>query len=93
MSFSEPSLILSVGLIIISILLLALYKLNKTSINECPSCGCDHCDRIKRPFLIKLFFFFISNLKYYRCPGCGKKFIIVANKNAVVNKNLKYLKV
>ena len=79
---------------IIFFLALAIYyKFKKTNKKECSGCGCKHPDRVRRPFLIKLLFFFITNLKYYRCPGCGNHFILVPDKNVVLEKRLKYLKV
>ncbi len=93
MFFTNPLIVLVIGVIISSTILSVYYKLNKTNVNKCPACGCDHCDRVKRPFLIKLLFFFISNLKYYRCPSCEKQFMIVVEKGTTLQKRYEFLKI
>ncbi len=93
MTFTNPIILLVIGVIIALTILLVYYKLNKTNGNKCPACSCDHCDRVKRPFLIKLFFFFISNLKYYRCPGCDKQFMSVVEKGTTLQKRYEFLKI
>lgn len=72
---------------------LGFYFLRKTDVNKCPSCGNLHCDRVKRPFQVKIFLSYFPDFKYYKCPSCGNHFVIPLNTNKVVNEKSDSLKV
>lgn len=83
---SNP-LVLSIALIVaLQVYYLLFYFIRRTDVNKCPSCGNLHCDRVKRPFQVKLFLSYFPDIKYYKCPSCGNHFVIVPNTNKVANE-------
>ena len=93
-SLLNNPLVLSVlAILALQAFFLLFYFLRKTSVNKCPSCGNLHCDRVKRPFYIKIFLSYFSDIKYYNCPSCGSKFFIVQSKDKTIDENQKFLKV
>ncbi len=80
-------------IIALQIYYLAFYFLRKTDVNKCPSCGNLHCDRVKRPFQVKLFLSYFPDFKYYKCPSCGKHFIIIPNSDKVAAEKKNFTQV
>ncbi len=91
--FNSPLLLSVLAIVALQAFYLLFYSLRKTNVNKCPSCGNLHCDRVKRPFLVKLFLSYFSDMKYYKCPSCNANFFIVQKKDNSVDENSKFLKV
>ena len=70
----NPLILIVILYLVVQLAILVYFFFRKSSSRKCPSCGNPYGTRTKRGLFLKVFLFFIPNLKYYTCLNCGTKY-------------------
>jgi hypothetical protein len=85
----NPLVILAFLYLVIQVWVVVFYLVRRTNSKKCPVCSNPYGSRTKRPLYVKLFLFFIPNVKFYSCLNCGSKYFYLSTaseKREVVNE-------
>ncbi len=70
----NPSYLFVLAYVLVQIFMIVFFLVRRSKSKKCPVCGNPYGTRVKRPLHVKVFLFFIPNVKYYSCLNCGSKF-------------------